>query len=91
LEFGFATFFLNRTNRSGVIKGGVIGGQEQQGDYLIDCRYPKPGLVDKIRRIARYRNAIELFQMDGEDFLSHLAGNRPRLFFFVDPPVELIA
>ena len=39
LELGFSTFFLNRTNRSGIINGGMIGGVEQNGDYLIDCRF----------------------------------------------------
>jgi DNA adenine methylase len=32
LPLGFATFFLNRTNRSGIIKAGVIGGLEQKAN-----------------------------------------------------------
>jgi hypothetical protein len=31
LEVGFATFFLNRTNRSGILNGGIIGGRDQVG------------------------------------------------------------
>jgi DNA adenine methylase len=36
LPLGFAAFYLNRTNRSGVIKGaGAIGGLQQKGNYKI--------------------------------------------------------
>jgi DNA adenine methylase len=86
LELGFATFFLNRTNRSGVIKGGVIGGLEQSGNYLLDCRYPTASLVDKIRRIARYRNSISIHQEDGLDFLTGMSGRDDRIVYFIDPP-----
>jgi len=41
LELGFATFFLNRTNRSGILNAGVIGGKYQTGEWKIDARYPK--------------------------------------------------
>lgn len=44
LTLGFSTFFLNRTNRSGIIKGGVIGGKNQTGNFLIDARYNKKTL-----------------------------------------------
>ena len=44
-DLGFATFFLNRTNRSGIIKGGPIGGINQNGKYLIDCRFNKKNLI----------------------------------------------
>ncbi|WP_213816244.1 DNA adenine methylase [Glaciihabitans sp. dw_435] len=86
LELGFATFFLNRTNRSGVIKGGVIGGLEQSGDYLLDCRYPTDSLVEKIRRIARYRNSISIHQEDGLDFLTGMSTRNDRVVYFIDPP-----
>lgn len=86
LELGFATFFLNRTNRSGVIKGGVIGGQSQSGDYLLDCRYRADSLADKVRRIARYRNSISITRADGADFLNGMRTRTDRLVFFIDPP-----
>lgn len=48
LEIGFSTFFLNRTNRSGIIdKAGPIGGFKQNGNYLIDCRFNKESLIKK--------------------------------------------
>ena len=48
-DLGFATFFLNRTNRSGIINGGVIGGVKQKGEYKIDCRFNKDNLIDRIK------------------------------------------
>jgi len=86
LELGFATFFLNRTNRSGVVKGGVIGGLSQEGDYLVDCRFNKEALTEKIQRIARYRNSISLERADGEDFLKGMSSRSDRVVYFIDPP-----
>ena len=50
-ELGFAAFYLNRTNRSGILSAGPIGGYDQNGDYLIDARFNREALVDKIKRI----------------------------------------
>jgi DNA adenine methylase len=66
---GFATLFLNRTNRSGILKGGVIGGINQNGDYKLDCRFVKPDLIRKIRRIGSYHQRISLSQLDALDFI----------------------
>ena len=87
LDLGFATFFLNRTNRSGIIAGGVIGGKEQLGEWALDARFTKPTLVQRIRRIGRYKGRIHLYQMDALDFTNSVI---PRLgmntFSFYDPP-----
>src|ERR1019366_3718179 len=57
LRLGFSAFFLNRTNRSGIIKGGgVIGGLNQDGNYKIDCRYNTDDLVRRIMRVKKYRD-----------------------------------
>jgi DNA adenine methylase len=50
MELGFATFFLNRTNRSGILKGGVIGGKEQNGNYKLDARFNKTNLLERIKK-----------------------------------------
>jgi DNA adenine methylase len=56
LDIGFATFYLNRTNRSGIIKnGGPIGGYDQSGPWKIDARFSRPGLIERVERIALYR------------------------------------
>src|SRR5208283_6182105 len=36
---GFATFFLNRTNHSGILNGGMIGGRTQSGPWKINARF----------------------------------------------------
>lgn len=68
---GFATFFLNRTNRSGMIKGGVIGGRNQTGKYLIDARFNKEKLIERIEKIAAFRERIQLFNLDAMALLNH--------------------
>ena len=69
LELGFATFFLNRTNRSGIINGGLIGGLEQKGNYAIDCRFHKVNLIKKIERLANYSEQMSVTNLDGLEFL----------------------
>lgn len=88
LKLGFSAFFLNRTNRSGIIgTGGVIGGLKQDGNYLIDCRFNKEGLEKRIKRIAKYRDLIHLTRMDALDFLEHCSTNLPaNSFLCIDPP-----
>ena len=87
LELGFATFFLNRVNRSGVITGGVIGGLAQTGDYLMHCRYNKPDLIKIIEFIARYRNRIRLTNLDALDLISSLSPDlNPKHLLYLDPP-----
>lgn len=66
---GFATLFLNRTNRSGILRGGVIGGLGQTGNYKMDCRFNRVDLVRKIKRIALYKDQIELSCLDAATFV----------------------
>lgn len=88
LSLGFAAFFLNRTNRSGIIKNaGVIGGLEQKGDYLIDCRFNKEELARRIRRVRKYRGRINLYRMDALEFISYVERELPeRTLLCIDPP-----
>jgi len=88
MALGFAAFFLNRTNRSGIIKrGGVIGGLEQNGNYEIDCRFNKEELARRIRRIAKYRGRINLHRKDAIKFINHVENNLPpQTFLYLDPP-----
>lgn len=84
---GFATFFLNRTNRSGMIKGGVIGGQKQAGKYLIDARYKKEQLGGRIARIGAMRDRIHLFNVDALALLNHPELDlNCRSLVYLDPP-----
>lgn len=87
-EIGLATFFLNRTNRSGIIKGGAIGGKKQEGKYKIDCRFNKKKLIRKIKEIGKYRNRIKLFNYDVNDFINKVVMKQKNSNFFIyfDPP-----
>ena len=86
-ELGFAAFFLNRTNRSGIIGGGVIGGKSQTGQWMLDARFTKAELIRRIRRIGRYRNRIRLYQQDALDFTNDVVSSLGRnVFAFYDPP-----
>lgn len=87
LEVGFSTLFLNRTNRSGIIdKAGPIGGYEQNGNYLIDCRFNKESIINKIKKIASFKNRIELYNMEALDFIDEVIKNTRKSFTFFDPP-----
>jgi DNA adenine methylase len=86
LELAKSTFFLNRTNVSGVIKGGVIGGYEQQGKYKIDARFNRDDLIEKIVRISRFRHRIVASNNDGIAFLQKLEKKAEEIFIYLDPP-----
>lgn len=88
LALGFSMFFLNRTNRSGIVKGaGVIGGLEQTGNYKIDCRFNRDELARRVRRIAKYRSRIHLHRLDALDFMNLMDERLPsRALFCIDPP-----
>ena len=87
-ELAFATFFLNRTNVSGVITGGPIGGIDQKGKYKLDCRFNKKALMDKISAIASKRDKISLYHMDASELISSVLTKMDpsRLFVMFDPP-----
>lgn len=87
LALGFAFFFLNRTNRSGVLNGGIIGGRAQTGNYKIDVRYNKPDLIDRINQIARLRTRITLTRLDALEFLREGQKRwRSSALVYLDPP-----
>lgn len=87
LQIGFSTFFLNRTNRSGIIdKSGPIGGLQQLGDYPIDCRFNKKRLIEQIEKIAEHRDHIEIHNMEALDFIEEVILKKRKSFIFFDPP-----
>lgn len=87
LALGFATFFLNRTNRSGILNGGIIGGRHQLGKWKIDARYNPHELIFRIRSIAKMRSRIELSRKDALEFLRWGADQwHDRTLIYLDPP-----
>jgi len=86
-ELAFATLFLNRTNRSGIINGGVIGGKKQTGAWKLDARFTKPELIERIQRIGRHRSRIHLYQLDAARFTTQVVAKLGKKGFgFFDPP-----
>lgn len=87
IDLACATLFLNRTNVSGVITGGVIGGKNQTGKYKMDARFNREDLKRKIRTIAMQRDRIELYNLDVLDFMNTiLAERKDDIFVNFDPP-----
>jgi DNA adenine methylase len=85
LSRGFAAFYLNRCNRSGIImNGGPIGGLKQDGTWKIDARFNKQELLRRCDKIAEYRDRIFVSNCDGLDIIASL--NVARTFFVLDPP-----
>lgn len=87
LELGFSTFFLNRVNHSGVIKGGPIGGLKQEGKYKLDCRFNKTRLIEQIKEIVSYKEKIRVTNLDVMEFINNELPTLPKdSFVFLDPP-----
>lgn len=86
-DLAFAVLFLNRTNHSGILKGGVIGGKAQAGDYKLDCRFNKTDLIKKIQRIHIYRDVVKITRMDAEKCLQEWDKKIPKKSLVnIDPP-----
>ncbi|MDD5435883.1 MAG: DNA adenine methylase [Nitrospira sp.] len=87
LECGFSTFFMNRTTRSGILEGGVIGGKNQDGVWKLDARYNKRDLISRIKKIACYANRIHLYNMDAVEFMNSIMPNlSKKTLVYLDPP-----
>lgn len=87
LELGFAAFFLNRTNRSGILNGGIIGGRDQSGPWKIDARFNAAELAFRIQSIANMKSRISLSREDAKKFILKRLGKLPeKTLFYLDPP-----
>lgn len=87
LEVGFSTFFLNRTNRSGIIWGGVIGGKNQDGPWKLNARFNKDDLIRRIEKIALYRSRIRLYNLDAAELIKTVLPTLPeKTLIYLDPP-----
>ncbi len=84
-DIGFSCFYLNRTNRSGILGGGVIGGQKQNGKYRLDARFTRQTLIDRIEDIAAHADSIEVAHEDALEFLRFRSFAEDDLIY-ADPP-----
>ena len=88
LELGFSAFFLNRTNISGIINAGVIGGIKQEGKYKMNCRFNKRNLISRINKIAEYKKNITIYNLNAVELIKKIQKketNSQTVFYF-DPP-----
>ena len=87
VEKGFATLFMNRTNRSGILKAGVIGGKNQDGDYRLDARFKKDIVAARINHIATRADDISVYCEDSLNLLNRCADFLPKKsLIYLDPP-----
>ncbi|MPM48036.1 hypothetical protein SDC9_94757 [bioreactor metagenome] len=89
LEKGFATFFLNRCNRSGILKAGPIGGKKQTSNWKIDSRFVKERLLARIEKVGSNSDNVEIHNLDAIDFLVKLNNEnrfKEKHFVYLDPP-----
>jgi DNA adenine methylase len=87
LSLGFAAFFMNRTNRSGILNAGVIGGKEQAGKWKLDVRFNKKDLIKRIKKIAGYKDRIIIKNEDTLELLINLSlKSHENTFMYLDPP-----
>ncbi|MBD9359441.1 DNA adenine methylase [Methylomonas sp. EbB] len=87
VELALACIFLNRTNFSGVLHSGPIGGRSQSSQYKIDCRFIKKDIVSRIKNIAQLKERIFITFGDALSFLNKFnAKNTKECFYYIDPP-----
>lgn len=89
-DVGFAAFFMNRCNRSGVLTGaGPIGGLEQKGEWKLGVRFSREPLAERILKLALVRDKIHITHLDAIVFLKTalpLGRNRRKVLVYLDPP-----
>ena len=89
LEIGFSTFFLNRSNRGGILpKVGPTGGYKQDGKYNIAARFKKNNLIPRLQQINKFRESIEFHNLDATDFMRNIVSQLDPLnsLIYMDPP-----
>ena len=90
LKLAFATFFLSRCNRSGIINAGPMGGQDPflqiNATYKLDCRYNKKELKNKLKQIIDNKEKICVYNDDALKFLKRFRKKAENILVYLDPP-----
>ena len=87
VELGFAAFYLNRTNRSGILSAGPIGGYDQTGNYSMCARFNKSSLIERIQKIAEYKSQIAVYNKEIRSFINCVVPKyQDNAFVYFDPP-----
>ncbi|MER8099611.1 DNA adenine methylase [Kitasatospora sp. NPDC094016] len=85
-ELGFATFFLNRCNRSGILRARPIGGLDQSGKWKIDARFNREALAERVKHLGDFSASVTLAESDARDFIRDLEMHGTEVLLYVDPP-----
>jgi DNA adenine methylase len=87
LSIGLAGLFFNRTNFSGVLHAGPIGGKGQKSEYSVDCRFNKKDIIKRIILISKMSDKVSVHFGDAIAALkdANELDNSNR-FFYIDPP-----
>lgn len=91
-ERALACLFLNRTSFSGILahSAGPIGGQKQESEYKIDCRFNKEMLSKRLDKLAALKKKVVFIENKGwEGTLekaSSLGYKKNEIFYYLDPP-----
>lgn len=92
-DYGFATFYLNRCNRSGVLSGaGPIGGYKQTGRWKMDARFNREELAERVAELGKKEDQIWITCLDAYEFLNRnlpKGKSESRVFVYLDPPYYL--
>lgn len=87
-DLGIATFFLSRTNRSGILTAGPIGGstaeKQNNAKYKLDCRFNKQDLCNRMTNIIAVADRIDVYNQDAIAFLQEIDLND--VIVYLDPP-----
>ncbi len=89
LDVGFSCFYLNRTNRSGILNGGLIGGRKQDAKWCMDARFNREDLTRRIAKVAECAGRIEVSCMDAVAFFRERWDSfGVKDLIYVDPPTS---
>lgn len=92
IKLGFSTFYMNRTNFSGILRGATpVGGLKQTGKWKLDCEFNKERLRPLLIKIGQKAENITISNLDMVNSLSSLnKGNSnytdTESLMFIDPP-----
>lgn len=87
-ELAYATFFLNRTNRSGIIQGRPIGGLKQRGIWNLKSRFDKKKMIERFKHIKGFSQKISVSNLDALELLKSYNDGKSHneILLFLDPP-----
>ncbi len=84
LDKAIKCLYLNRTNYSGILKAGPLGGKGQSGPYDIGCRFDKEKIARRIEALGSLGERVEVIRADYRETLAKTEGQKR--FIYLDPP-----